>query len=364
MDHIRVVKRAWKVLWSYPTLWLFGVILAVTTPSRGGSSYQFGRQDWGDLFPSVSPDGLRFAPQQLLRALRQVLAELSPLFRGRIVPMLPNWLVPLLVGLACLSLVLMLIALIVRYVSMTALIKLVDAYARTGEKLRFGNGWRLGWSRQAWHLFLITVLVTLPIFLMFLLLFSLAALPLLGWLSRVTFIGVLGTLTAIGLFLMVILAATVISVVVRVLLQLVWRTCALEDLGVLPAIGQGWEMLSKKLKDVGLMWLLAFGINLGYRLLLVPIILLLMAVGGIVAGLALLLTQRLVSLLVSSQIRWVLGGLVSAPLFLIVVILPLLFVAGLHQVFLSSLWTLTYRELTIIPTVSSGAPLSAEPAAA
>ena len=33
MSHVEVLKRAWKMLWSYRAVWVFGIILALTTVS-------------------------------------------------------------------------------------------------------------------------------------------------------------------------------------------------------------------------------------------------------------------------------------------------------------------------------------------
>ena len=30
MDHVKVLKRAWEILWRYRVLWVFGIILALT----------------------------------------------------------------------------------------------------------------------------------------------------------------------------------------------------------------------------------------------------------------------------------------------------------------------------------------------
>jgi hypothetical protein len=42
---------------------------------------------------------------------------------------------------------------------------------------------------------------------------------------------------------------------------------------------------------------------------------------------------------------WIMGTLAGLPIFFIVTILPLLFVSGLKEIYLSSIWTLTYGEL-------------------
>ena len=41
MKHSLILKRAWKILWDYKALWIFGVILAVTTTSLGGNQLNY-----------------------------------------------------------------------------------------------------------------------------------------------------------------------------------------------------------------------------------------------------------------------------------------------------------------------------------
>lgn len=42
---------------------------------------------------------------------------------------------------------------------------------------------------------------------------------------------------------------------------------------------------------------------------------------------------------------WIVAGVVGIPIFILVLAAPLTFLGGLLEVFLSSTWTLTYREL-------------------
>ena len=37
MKHSEVLKRAWKILWDYKALWIFGIILAIATSSSSGT---------------------------------------------------------------------------------------------------------------------------------------------------------------------------------------------------------------------------------------------------------------------------------------------------------------------------------------
>ena len=42
MKHFQILKRSWDILWSYKVLWIFGIILALTTASASSSGSQGG----------------------------------------------------------------------------------------------------------------------------------------------------------------------------------------------------------------------------------------------------------------------------------------------------------------------------------
>ena len=58
MDHMRVLKRSWEIVWRYRALWIFGIILALTT---GGSPLLRGNGDGGQARYEVNGDDL-FGP--------------------------------------------------------------------------------------------------------------------------------------------------------------------------------------------------------------------------------------------------------------------------------------------------------------
>jgi len=101
------------------------------------------------------------------------------------------------------------------------------------------------------------------------------------------------------------------------------------------------------------MWLIMIGVGIGWAImmllgtiLLFPVVILLIIVGGVLGGLPALLIGGLASLfLVEGAWPWIVGGVVGIPIFILVIGLPWLFLGGMMEVFKSSTWTLTYREL-------------------
>ncbi|MFB0537118.1 MAG: hypothetical protein ACETWR_19325 [Anaerolineae bacterium] len=331
MDHIKVLKRAWEIIWRYRVLWVFGIIVALTT--GGGAQYSSRGQD--------------FAPS------RQLHIEEIP-------PEVVNTLIAIGIGLACVIVILIVASAVARYVAETALIRMVDDYEETGEQRSVRQGFRMGWSRTAFRLFLIKLLIGLPTALVFILLFALAAAPLLLWATKSTVAGVIGTVAAIGLFFLILFLVIVVTTVLSLLRKFFWRACALEELGVIESIRRGFDVVRQHLKDVGIMWLIMIGVQIGWAIamivmtiMLLPAIILLIIVAAVLGGLPGLLVFGLTSLFFDGVVPWILAAMVGIPIFALIVAVPWLFLGGLMEVFKSSVWTLTYRELRALESLET-----------
>lgn len=337
MDHVKVLKRAWEILKQYRVLWIFGLILALTTASTGSqSSFQFSGDDVSPEYQYQLPEG---------SGLGELVELLERWFSGggwhpRLLPVVAFFVVLLLAAIA-----LAVIATIARYVAETSLIRMVDQYEETGEKLRFRQGWKLGWSREAWRLFLIDLAVFFPVFFGVIILLGLAALPLLSWVTGSNVVGVIGTVASIGLFFLVIFAIIIVSVLLGLLVRFFRRVCVLEKVGVGAALRQGYALVRQNWKDVGIMWLVTVGISIGWGLLMIPVIFLLLAAGALFGGAVALLVRGLAGLVMGNLAAWIVAAVFGIPLFILVLAAPASFLSGLKEVYMSSTWTLTYREL-------------------
>ncbi|MEE8390903.1 MAG: hypothetical protein V3S14_08945, partial [Anaerolineae bacterium] len=171
MDHIKVLKRAWETTWRYRALWIFGIIIALTTASAGGGGSSAGGSGGGN-------DGNgRFQPPGDFPWPPSEYSWSWPEIPSNIV----NTLIVISVGAACVITLLVIVGTIARYVAETALIRMVDEHEETGEQRSVRKGFRMGWSRTTFRLFLISLLIGLPTKLVFILLFALTAVPLLLW---------------------------------------------------------------------------------------------------------------------------------------------------------------------------------------
>jgi hypothetical protein len=333
MDYGRVLKRAWDTVWRYKALWIFGAILALTAGGGSGANFYGSR-------------GEDFGWQREWR-----LPDIPPNVRGV--------LIGFAIALAVELVVLVVIASIARYVAETSLIGMVDEYEETGEKRRVGQGFRLGWSRTAWRLFLIDLLVGLPTAVAFLLLFALVAAPALLWLTGSTVAGALGTAVTVILFFPALLLVIVVGTLLAVLMRFFRRACVIEGLGVTASLRRGYRVAKQRWGKVAVMWLIMLGIGLGWVvasmvlfIVLVPLFILLALAGIVVGGLPALLAYWVAELASAGPGRWVpyiaaagVGIGFGLPVFVVVAGAPWLFVSGLMEVFKSSVWTQTYREL-------------------
>jgi hypothetical protein len=323
MDHVKILKRAFSITWNYRLLWLFGFLLALTMPRGNGGSnsgYQFGANDFNGSrgFPPFSPV---ISPQVISAIMTAI------------------------IGLICIFFLIAIVAAIVRYISETALIRLVDQYEATGEKVGIGAGFRLGWSRRALRLFLIDLLFGIVGIVAFLLLLFIAATPFLVWLTNSDLLRALGTITGIGMVFLVILLFILFAIILSVVMQFIRRAAVLEDLGVFASIERGFVLVRQRLGDIVIMALIMFALGLGWIVLSIPLIILLLLAAVVLGGLPALLAGLITSLFTQGYLPWVVAGLIGLPIFLIVLVVPGGFVSGLVQTFSSSTWTLTYREV-------------------
>lgn len=346
MNHMRILKRAWDILWSYKTLWVFGILLALTA----GGTFSGNNGDNGSARANVSysidyPRGMTPAEiEQLPSGIRGAVRELynltiNPLPRETI-----NNIIGVTIALVCLALLVGVAFIVLRYVSQTALIRMVDRYESSGEKVTWRDGFRLGWSRPAWRLFLIDLLIFLPVFSGILVAMIFVAVPLLLTLTVGGIGTIVGIVMAIGLGFLVVFAAILLAIALAMAREVFYRECVLGGNGVLDSFRRGFATIRKNLKDLFLIWLLLLAIYIGYAVLMLPVGIVLLIIGAVVgtgAGFGLYLALQAGSQLTAI----VVGGLVGVFILSLIVGIPVLFLRGLRETYMSTAWTLAYREI-------------------
>lgn len=357
MGHLNILKRAGHILWRYKALWLFGVLLALTVTSGAGSSQGAGsfdsHKDVPQEFQFEPPAEWRdFQERDWEELWEDFPGEIEREFERHVSPGFVGVLIVVGIGLVLVGFVFFIVGRVVRYVAEVAVIRMVNGYEDTGKTLRFRAGWRLGWSRAAWKSFLIDLAVTIPVVLLFIILLFIGLAPLMLWAGGRTVAGVLGTISSIGMSFLFIFFGVIVITVVKLFKNFFFRVCALENAGVRDSIKIGYGMVRHNLKDVGLMWLVMVGLNIIWRIVLIPLTLLLVAISAVIGGGVLVVTRLLSGVILHATAAWILGGVVGGPIFIILFVLPLLFVEGLKLVYVSNVWTLSYRELNALDSLA------------
>ncbi len=361
VDIGKILKRSWQILWSYRTLWIFGLLLALTSGgSSSGNSGSSSRASQNN--PGGVPRGLPENAPAWMRELGNWFTQnVEPLFvhpEQHIATFVMIFLVILLVVLIFSAL-----AALVRYPSETAVIRMVDEFERSGSKVGFRQGWKLGWNRRAFRLWLIDLLLSLPV-LVFLLLLAVAGLIAYASLSP-TFqvVSYLGVIAAIFLGLLNILFLVVLAFFMSLLRNFFHRAAVLEGLGVWDSLRHGWAMFKRNWKSAGAIWLVMAGVGIAFGIagiiiffLLIPAYLVMLVPALIVAVLPALAGFAITSIFTSSPLAWIVAALIALPFFFSVLFSPLLFVSGWYRIFGSNVWTLTYREIQALESLS--APLA------
>jgi hypothetical protein len=317
-------------------VWVFGILLALTTAHNappgggGGGSQNTGSTPFSNQFP---PFRLPIIPTEVI-----------------------NTLIAAAIALVCFFLLLGIGWAILHYLSQTALIRMVDGYESSGEKAGVGQGVRLGWSRGAFRIWLVDLLFFAIGFVVILILFGLAAAPLLLWLTRTVAFEVIGTIFSIGLAMLVNLLLIIVTAAVSVWVQLIRREIILRGQGVFAGIHAGWQILRRHLGDVIIMGLILFGTGLVVAILFIPLFFILGLVGVIAGGLPALLAGGITGIFTNGAAPGIVAAVVGLPILLLVIFVPLLFLAGLVETYYSSVWTLTYRELITLEAVRMETP--------
>ena len=357
MDPVKILKRSWHILWNYRALWVFGLILALTAASSspGNSNraqYNLDESDFqnGHTVPGEIQDAFKEAGREIENIFENGLPS-AGISGSELTAML--WLVAVFV---LLMIVLGLVMAVLRYVSETAVIRMVDEYEATDTKLTVRQGFRIGWSRTSWRLFLINLIVNLPAFLL------LAVLAIAGFVVYTMVSGnneafaAAGTISVIGFLFLFIFIVAIMSIVLNLLRQFFWRACALEDVGVGEALRLGYQMVRENWKNVGLMWLIMIGLGIAWVLvafiaflLLIPVVIITSIIAAFIAAVPGLLLVGLFSLFMSGYLPWIIAGVFVAPLFFTLAFSPWVVLDAWKQVFVSTVWTLTYRELKALP---------------
>jgi hypothetical protein len=314
MDFGEILTKAWKIIWKFKILWLFGILSSCGQGGGGGGG-------------GSSNSGVQFSggDANIPPGMRDFFNNFEYFFNN-----IQGWqIAALVIGLFLFFLILSLIFTAISTVGKLGLIQgtvtgdeLLDS--EMDERLTFGELFSSG-KPYFWRVFGFNLLAGLAIFVVVLLLF----LPMIG-IIIVTF-GI-GALCLIPLVCILIPASWLVSV----LIEQVNLAMVIEDLSIRDGLRRGWEVFRDNLGNMIVMGLiLVLGGGLVSILLALPLIFVMFPIiVGIIGGSA------------SGSDLWFGGGFAAAALCCVVYLPVLIVLGGILQAYIKSAWTLTYLRLT------------------
>ena len=303
-----ILTEAWKIFWKFKIIWVFGILAnsvfsIYQSLNQGASSYLSGLG--------------RLGPDQLPNFLKYVQPEAMP---GYLMTRYGGWMAA---GFA-LSFALLVLGYYLSVMGRTAIMKVVAQADNGAASAAFGEAWSQA-GPYFWRMFWLDSILMLPLTIwmtilaggLWLGILATATLKLQGG-GMAALMGGLLVFMLGGMCLMLI-----VSIFLGLIAQLAYNAIALDELGAVAALKQGWKVFKSAWLSIAVLTILMSVIGGGLGLLIAtPIQLGLAALGG---------------LLTPAQV-----GLVSFIIYLPVLML----LYGILPVFYQTGWTLLYRRLT------------------
>jgi hypothetical protein len=358
IDPIKILKRSWYILWSYRALWVFGLVLALAAGSSSGQG-----SNNGSRYEQNSGDHSQMTPQSFQEAFRDAQHELQKLFTQGIpdAHISGHELSTFLWIIGAFVLVMFLLGIVIavaRYVSETAVIRMVDEYEGTGNKMTVRQGFRIGWSNTAWRLFLINLIVNLPLIALMLVLLIAGVVVYFSVVNGGANFAAFSIVSAIAIAFITIFVVVILSILLRLLRNFFWRIAVLDNVGVRESLQRGFALVLENWKNVGLMWLVMIGLGIVWAIasiilfiVSIPLVIVTAVIAALVAALPFLMFVGIFTTFLSGYLPWVAGALFIAPLFFTLAFSPWVLLGSWQAVYTSSVWTLTYREIKALPAI-------------
>jgi len=324
MGYGEIIKRAWTITWRYRALWVLGLFAGVTGASGGGSG---GSGNYGSSTRSGSGSSGSGLSNIDGAAIARGFERLLPVI------------IVVTVGLIIIGIVWWILSVAARGGLVYAVNEIEE-----GRPVLLGKAWNAGFARF-WSIFGIAFILSLPVFLLLLLIALGIVLPILGPIVRGAEPGgwvvapICGTL-AIGIPLLIVL-----SVVLGLMHTLALRYVMLAGHGAVHAIDESWRAFRGRFKDTILMWLIGWGLNI--------------AAGIVIAIPVVIITLLIVVPAVASAVagQWAAFAVVLFAAVVVLAVISLAFTA-IWGTYTSALWTIFYRRFTgmALPAMPQQAP--------
>jgi hypothetical protein len=303
-----VLTRAWQIIWKHKVLWIFGILAGC---GRGGTRFNSSSRGGG------GDGGFGQLPPEILRILQTIQENLTAFIVAGCILFLLIWAVTIFLGT----------------IGKVGLIRGAFQADEGAEKLIFGQLFSES-TPYFWRVFGLSLLVALPIFVVFVALVAGA----LAWAISITNDGPAGSGTgfaAVGLILLCTICFLVpVSFVIGMIARQAENAIVLEDMRVLPALSRGWDVFRANLGPIILMAIIlaVIALVIGFVIALPVIVIVFPSVIAFAAG----DRQNWTPLI------WMTIGLcIYTPILLVL--------NGIMTAYLESVWTLTYMRLTAKP---------------
>lgn len=302
MNYGEILSKAWKTIWKHKILWLFGVLAGCSASGlRGGGG-------GGGANATVQPGSLDFLSPQLQQGLENFVNTIAEV---------PIWVWAVIaITMVLVGFILSILFLMAGTLGQTGVIKgtgLADEADLDAPPLSLGTVFS-AIKPHYWKVFLLNLgfrLIGFFVILAFL----------------VPIILLISCTCCLGLFLLI-----PIGWLIDVLLNFTMIAIVEEDKGIFEAISRAWQVVTRNLVNVLVMFLI-------------------LGVGGLIVGLIIgmpLLTipVPLVANLLISGGQTITVGLILSILMFVAFIPLLIFLAGVLRAYILASWTLTFRRLT------------------
>jgi len=302
LDYGAILRRAWQITWNNKILWLFGILaglVAGNSPNwnRGGPdiNYRFNYQD-----PDLPP-GLR-------RMLGEGLDQ--------------NVILAIVAGLACLGLIIFLVALFLSVVGRGGLIGGIALADKQG-RVSFGEAWGIGMRK-----FIVVFVIGLIV-----------------WIVGLLISGASALLAATICLLPLACIGFLLVAVLGVYTQLAQIAAVKDDLDIFAALTRAWQVIRDNLANVVILGLIlvVIGAVVGFLLAAPAIAIVVPAAMGIV-----FLSNDAA---IAGNI-----GLIIAGLCLVVYVPIAIVIGGVVQTWVTAAWTLAYEQMAAAKPAAPAAP--------
>ncbi len=314
MNYGEILEKAWKIIWKFKVLWIFGLLASCGT-GGGGSGGSGGRSSFDESdFQNGEPN---FLPPEMSNRFDQFAQQLeswaeTPGF----------WVTIALITLGFILFVflLSLLFMAIRSLGLIGLVRGTWQADEGAQRLPFGELFK-GSFPYLGRVFLFLLLLGLVGGLLALIL----VIPL-----------VLVTVLTFGIGILCLLPLLCLLIPIGMLVSTFEQQAIVamvgEDLGIMDGVKRAWNLMRDNLGPVAVMTLILFvgGAIVGVVLALPILIVAMPAVIGIVAGEGAVLT----------------GGLIISGVLLLIYILIATVLGSILHAYIGSAWTLTFRRLT------------------